>query len=320
MHELISVIVPVYNVEKYLEKCVQSICQQTYQNLEIILVNDGSPDQCGLLCDELAKKDSRIKVIHKVNGGLSDARNAGIDKASGKYIMFIDSDDYINIRMIEKLHHCLTENSADMSICQFKYVYENDIVDIHEALEDGEVHVFDAPEHIENLFNERNLQTVVAWNKLYKKELWDRLRYPKGKIHEDEFVIHHLLNLCSKVVYLDMKLHYYLQRSSSIMGISYSLKRLQGVEALLERVHFYKGTPFELKARYRYLQVLIENFYLVKEHYPTRKDLLSDLVNQFNKQLKQTKGLSKSTYLRFKIFSFNQSLYQYMKKSGIIHT
>ena len=122
--ELITVIVPVYKVEKYLDRCVQSIVDQTYTNLEIILVDDGSPDNCPKMCDEWAKKDKRIKVIHKQNGGLSDARNAGLEKAKGKYVGFVDSDDYISPIMYEKLYKCIIDNQADMAMCGFSTVDE----------------------------------------------------------------------------------------------------------------------------------------------------------------------------------------------------
>ena len=124
-NELITIIVPVYKVEKYLDRCVQSIVDQTYTNLEIILVDDGSPDNCPKMCDEWAKKDKRIKVIHKQNGGLSDARNAGLEKAKGKYVGFVDSDDYISPIMYEKLYKCIVDNQADMAMCAFSTVDEN---------------------------------------------------------------------------------------------------------------------------------------------------------------------------------------------------
>ena len=124
---LVSVIVPIYNVEKYLRKCVDSILNQTYKNLEIILVDDGSPDNCGNICDEYALSDSRIRIIHKKNGGLSDARNAGLDIARGNYILFVDSDDYIDETMVEKLYEALEKEKAEMSLCSFVYVNDDGV-------------------------------------------------------------------------------------------------------------------------------------------------------------------------------------------------
>ncbi|MBR1540013.1 MAG: glycosyltransferase [Clostridia bacterium] len=128
--ELISIIVPVYKVEKYLDKCINSIVSQTYKNLEVILVDDGSPDSCGKMCDEWTQKDTRIKVIHKENGGLSDARNFGLDCAKGKYIQFVDSDDYIEKDMIEFLYKNLKENNADISICSNYMVDEENVINV----------------------------------------------------------------------------------------------------------------------------------------------------------------------------------------------
>lgn len=125
MDKLISVIVPIYNVEKYLTKCIESIINQTYENLEIILVDDGSPDNCPIICDEYAKRDSRVKVIHKKNGGLSDARNAGLDIATGEYIMFIDSDDFVEIDMMESMMNNMIDNNVDLVVCNIKYIYDN---------------------------------------------------------------------------------------------------------------------------------------------------------------------------------------------------
>ena len=130
--DLISVIIPVYKVEKFLDRCIESVVNQTYKNLEIILVDDGSPDKCGEMCDEWAKKDDRIEVIHKPNGGLSDARNIGIDKCKGDFIMFVDSDDYLDLEICSKLHKILKEFNADFSMCNAKKFYENDNLIINE--------------------------------------------------------------------------------------------------------------------------------------------------------------------------------------------
>ena len=205
---LISVIVPIYKVEAYLKKCIKSIQNQTYSNLEIILVDDGSPDGCGAICDRYAKEDTRIRVIHKENGGLSDARNKGLDIATGEYILFVDSDDYIHPQMVEILLQHLEVVDADMAVCGFKTVEENEevIFDCFDICETAgrekktEVVGIDAGEVFEgqavmNNLQYKNLLTVVAWNKLYKAELFAELRYPKGRVQEDEFLVHHILHL-----------------------------------------------------------------------------------------------------------------------------
>ena len=240
----ISVVVPVYKVEKYLRRCVESILSQTYENLEIILVDDGSPDDCGKLCDEFAAIDSRVKVIHKKNGGLSSARNAGIAAATGTYIGFIDSDDYIAPDMYEKLCAALEENRADISICNYLYVDENtDAVD--EQMRQC------SPLHDEVLSREQALRKlnasqdgysfyVTAWNKLYKRELFADCLFREGWIHEDEFLVHHIFSRCERIAVMEAPLYYYVQRMGSITNNVISVKMLDGVYALYDRVAFFE--------------------------------------------------------------------------------
>lgn len=214
---MISIIVPIYKVEKYLERCIESIRKQTYSNFEIILVDDGSPDSCPYICDEYAKKDKRIVVIHKKNGGLSDARNAGIKIAKGEYISFIDSDDYIHQDMYECLLNILIENKADIAVCDAVKVYDENCVVKDEGK--SRIHVYTGTHAVENIFDaELYLRSVVAWGKLYRKSLFDDVRYPKGKINEDEFTTYRLFYKSDRVVYIDKKYYFYFQRKDSIMG------------------------------------------------------------------------------------------------------
>ena len=215
MSELITVVVPIYKVERYLRRCVDSILLQTYKNLEIILVDDGSPDSCPLICDEYADIDKRVRVIHKSNGGLSDARNAGIEVANGKYIAFVDSDDYIDERMYEVLYKNLTDNNADISVCEFVKIHDGARIDSSPIKES--VKLFNKLQTMNNLYDDLYLQTVVAWNKLYKKDIFKSIIYPFGKINEDEYVIHLILNSANNVVYTNLQLYYYVQRTDSIV-------------------------------------------------------------------------------------------------------
>ena len=238
--DLISVIIPVYKVEKYLDKCVQSVVNQTYRNLEIILVDDGSPDRCGEMCDAWAQKDSRIRVIHKTNGGLSDARNAGLDIATGAYIGFVDSDDYIHPEMYQRLEDSATKHDADMAICGFQYVDENgNLVRKTNGcdIEDG---IIDKCRAMEEL--NRDWRMCVVWNKLYKRDLFSMIRFPCGKIHEDEFVAHEMLYKSTHITWVSQILYYYLQRQNGIKLSSSAIARLDGVEALYDRVLFYERT------------------------------------------------------------------------------
>lgn len=212
-NELISVIVPIYNVEKYLEKCVNSILKQTYINLEIILVDDGSPDRCPEICDKLAKTDDRIIVIHQLNGGLSKARNIGIDVAKGAYLVFVDSDDTVECELIEKLYKCLKKYDCKMAACGRKYVFEDGkiLCKVTEGIDT----VYEFGDAIKEM-NAFRLFDMSAWAKIYAKELFSTIRFPEGKLSEDYFVMYKLIDLANKVGYISDPLYNYLQRTSSI--------------------------------------------------------------------------------------------------------
>lgn len=239
MKELISVIVPVYNVEKYIGKCIDSIIAQTYDNLEIIIVDDGSADSCPQICDEYAVKDSRIKVIHKANGGLSDARNAGIDASCGDYIGFVDSDDCIEPDMYEKLYNALVSGNADMAVSNFTYVDDGyNPIEERNALMPVKDEVISAKEALGRTLKEKGWYYVTAWNKLYKRALFDEVRFPVGRIHEDEFIVHRIYGSADRVACVSDSCYLYVQRSGSIMKTKYSIKNLDGIKALEERFDY----------------------------------------------------------------------------------
>ena len=227
MGEKISVIVPVYNVEQYLERCVDSIINQTYTNLEIILVNDGSTDNSGKLCDELAKKDERIRVIHKENGGLSDARNRGIDESESDLVGFIDSDDYIDSDMYEVLLKNLNDTDADLSMCALYDVYNN----TPEAQVTNKETWKLSSEQAIKMVMEAKILSVTAVNKLYRKSLFTDLKFEVGKIAEDAFIMIKLLDKCEKIVATNEKKYYYVHRENSITTQKFSTKLLNVIEA-----------------------------------------------------------------------------------------
>ena len=212
--DLISIIVPVYKVEKYIEKCVNSILEQTYHNLEIILVDDGSPDKCGQICDEYQKKDSRIKVIHKKNGGLSDARNSGIRIASGQYLGFVDSDDYIAPDMYEHLFLIMKEKNADIGVCNACIVSENSVP---EFTDDTQPVVFESNECLKVMICDK-LLTVNTWNKLYKRHVFDGIEFPVGKLYEDFATTYKVIEQAKTIVVSKAKKYAYVQRKGSIMN------------------------------------------------------------------------------------------------------
>ena len=236
----LSIIVPVYKVEKQLERCIRSILNQSFTNFELILVDDGSPDKCGEICDEYEKKDKRIKVIHKKNGGLSDARNAGLNIAIGKYIGFVDSDDIIHPEMYEKMYSYINKYNVDIVQCKFKK-FEN-IEDINKFSKINNTYTnieyYTSKEAIMDMIDNNKIN-VNTWNKLYKRELFENERFPKGKIHEDEFLTYKLIYKSNKIAYINEELYYYYQNDNGIMNGSNLIKRLDRIEALEERSNFF---------------------------------------------------------------------------------
>lgn len=229
--DLISVIVPVYNVEAYLDKCISSIVNQSYRNLEIILVDDGSPDNCPAMCDAWKEKDSRIVVLHKENGGLSDARNAGMGAAHGEFISFIDGDDWIEPRFFEILQHELEAQNADVAAVQYRLCWEGDTCERQSAYE--HVTVYDRQTAMRLLIQNQIKQ--VVWNKLYRSAQIRDIPFEKGKVHEDEFWTYQVIGRIERFAAIDYIGYDYFQRAGSIMGAGYSPKRLDAVEAKTRR-------------------------------------------------------------------------------------
>ena len=233
MKSLISVVIPVYNVAKYLSACLDSVINQTYQNLEIIIVDDGSTDISPSICDEYAKKDERITVIHKKNGGLSDARNAGIDIAKGEYITFIDSDDLVAIDMVDYLYKCLIENNTDMSTClsadideDGRYISSNEPE--RSAIIDG------GSENCMKAFLTNAKFKTVAWGKLYRFSMFSDVRYPKGKYHEDVFTTYKLVAKCKSITIGGEFKYFYRNRSESMMTLSFKPSHMDAIEGKQE--------------------------------------------------------------------------------------
>lgn len=227
----ISIIVPIYKVEQYLQRCVDSLLKQTYENFELILVDDGSPDSCGDICDEYARQDSRIQVIHKENGGLSDARNAGMDIATGEYIVFVDSDDWVVSDYLESMLEALEETDSDICECQVYRTTGEEYTDIKMEVKPE---VYDTIVALNELIHDGVFRQHV-WNKLYRREVVGDIRFPKGKTNEDEFWTYQVFGRARQAVKIDDVLYCYYQRSGSIMGQGYSLKRLHALEAKVER-------------------------------------------------------------------------------------
>lgn len=240
---LISIIIPVYNTGEYLVRCVNSVTAQTYKNIEIILVNDGSTDNSGVICDDIAKCDERITVIHKENGGLSSARNCGMRAASGNYFIFIDSDDYIEPNMCEVLYNAVIVDECDMAVCGINNIDENG-KPIEEMNEQCPLLrcIMNGDDYRKALLRRGNWYYIVAWNKIYKKSVFENVEYPEGYIHEDEYVIHRIVGNCKKIAVTDEKMYNYIMRKTSITNEKYSVARLDIMGALLDRMNYYIKT------------------------------------------------------------------------------
>ncbi len=237
-NNLITIIVPIFNVEKYLPVCIESILKQTIKELEILLINDGSTDHSLEICKEYEKKDKRIKVINnKKNKGLSETRNIGIKKAHGNYLAFIDGDDYIAPTFIEKLYEELIKNNADISVCNFYYVDENNRKWIRK---EKPKHLYTSFEAIKDIFTHKQDLDVIVCNKLYKKELFQTIKFPEVRMHEDHFVMYKLFYSSKTICSIPDKLYYYVQRKSSITN-TYADERLDILKVLDEIRIFFKG-------------------------------------------------------------------------------
>lgn len=242
MQSIISVIVPIYNVEDYLERCIKSILNQTFTKFELILVDDGATDTSPVICDQYEKLDSRIRVIHKENGGLSDARNKGLNCAKGEYICFIDSDDYIHPKYLEVLYDICLKYGCDIAVCGYEETTGSNISNI---MLSEEIKILNSIEMLEYTYDNHFAMGIVAWNKLYKREVIGQDYYPVGQIHEDEATTYKYILNAKKIGVTTIKLYYYFQRENSIMGKSFSEKRLDYFTALESRMKVYKEQGLE---------------------------------------------------------------------------
>lgn len=305
MNEKISVIIPIYNVEKYLSKCIDSVISQTYSNLEIILVNDGSTDSSGRICDEYEKLDKRVKVIHKENGGLSDARNYGIEASTGDYIAFLDSDDWADKKLYMTLYKNIKKNHADISICNFKKYYSDKDIEKQEL---NEVKCYSNIEALERLYCNDAVIMVVAWNKLYKRKVIGDLRFPVGKIHEDEYLTPMIIYNANKISYINNELIYYRQRENSIMNKKFNVKRLDYLYVLESRMKFFKENMLDElyeKNVCTYLEKVMEFYFLIKNsEIENKKSIMKKLKNKLS-NLNKNLDINLPKNLKTEILLFN---------------
>ena len=327
MKKLISVIIPVYKVEAYLTACVESVLAQTYRNFELILVDDGSPDNCPSMCDDFAARDSRIRVIHKENGGLSSARNAGIDAARGDYLAFLDSDDLWTPLFLERLYSAVQETGADLAVCLFRRFRSDPPKELPETVKTISLSQREA---FECFFGIRNENMVIAPNKLYRRHLFDTLRYPLGQLHEDEAVIHGILGNAKKVAWVDEEHYLYRESPNSITTAKFNLRRLDEMYAKEQRILWFDshGMPdLADRTRVAYLSCLMRLYRMVHMEIdaPEKKQICQKIHSRFCELCtpKMICGESLKFKLRCRLFwdmpqIFSTVEYYRLKKKGVL--
>ena len=316
MEPKISIIVPVYNVEKYLERCVESLINQTHKNVEIILVDDGSKDNSGKLCDELAQRDSRIVVYHKENGGLSDARNYGIHKSTSDYVGFVDSDDFVDEDMYEILLSNLLKYDSEISFCRLNDVYNDEITKDNT---ENKPYLMTSEQAIKMVL-EAKVFSVTAVNKLYKKSLFAQIRFDKGKIAEDAFIMVDLLSRCEKIAATEAKKYYYMHRENSITTQKFTPKFLNVIEAYEKNAKIvsdkYPNLKYQADTRICWAYFYVLDRLLKDEEYKDEK-LETELIQYLKKHKKFI--LSNSLFnakrkLSFVALLINKNLYKTILK------
>lgn len=298
MEPLISVIVPIYNIESYIERCIQSLLRQTYNNLEIILIDDGSTDKSGAICDALSIKNDKVNVIHKVNGGSSDARNAGIKVAKGTIISFVDGDDEIDEQMYEKLIVNMDENSADIAMCRIKRIEDGREFVTREFVNEQSSALLTGTEAMELLFLDKIDCSVCV--KIFKKELFQDIKFPIGKTNEDFAVLYRLFHRCKKISYIKDALYNYYCREGSVTKTSFNEKQFDKIDNCREMcIYVNDNVPrlksvanyyFVLQTMYLLKTMILENIKGYEDHY-----ILLRKIIKFN-----TKYILRTKYMNFK--------------------
>ena len=308
MTDLITVIIPVYKVEGYLDSCIESVVNQTFSNLEIILVDDGSPDRCGEICDNWGKKDKRIRVIHKENGGLSDARNAGLEYSQGQYVVFVDSDDCISPFMIDALYLAIKKNIADIAECNY-LSFTSTIPDC-EFKQDFEMNSYTAEEALSLLLEGMEFKYPV-WNKIYRRGIIGDTRFEKGKLHEDVFFTYQIFGKSNRIIKIQQDLYFYRQRVDSIMGSSFTLRNLDALEARIRQYEYIKNIYPELSGKA--LRQLLGNcifmgqIYLRNNDEKCREQALREIKAVFN-EFYEKENFSQSMKVKFWFFLAKSSM------------
>ena len=308
----ISIIVPVYNVEKYLRKCVDSILNQTFKDFELILVDDGSIDTSGKICDEYNLKDNRIKAIHKENGGLSSARNAGLDIAQGEYIGFVDSDDWVELDMYEELYKICKENDTDVGIVGINYGGAS------EKKKSKKIEIYSNKLILDDLvYNKGKEITWPAWNKLWLKKVIGESRFKEGRIYEDGLFLYSLSSKIKKVAKIDYEAYNYRMDNESITRSKISKKQ---VDFLYNTLDIYKFLPSPYKEEMFIRDLIRYTEYILLEMIKQKninKDIIKEIKKFYNDNFKMVKKENKlSGFLKWKLFVLSKypKIYILLKK------
>lgn len=236
---MVSIVVPVYNVEKNIRYCLESLINQSYKNLEIILIDDGSTDRSGDICDEYALKYNEVQVYHKENGGLSDARNYGMKYVSGNWIVFVDSDDLICYNFVSQLLFFAETNNLDIAVCDFCELPEKRLENLPDTEGSGDTRIWEGIKGTQELLYQKTF-TTAACGKIYKTILFEDILFPVGKLHEDVGTIYRVFEKAERVGYLDKKLYYYVQRNGSIIHSEFSVKKMDYIAQTKEMVSYFE--------------------------------------------------------------------------------
>ena len=322
---IISVIVPVYNVEKYIRDCLDSIVRQSFTAFEVILVDDGSTDNSSIICEEYAKQDVRFVVVHKSNGGLSDARNVGLEHANGQYIVFIDSDDKVSEDYLQVLINAIIDNDADMVCCSFEEFQDEDSIDLKPTNNTYNFELMDGKTACELYYGMTWTICINAWAKLYKRELFDAIRFPKGRVYEDQGTTPKLWFLSKKIVHIsEAKLYKYRVRNGSISRSDFSPKAFDDVWNVEQCVEYFdKKQDIKIRKMCENFRNVLQAKYIVLAHSKKKEDCIPkqykrSLIRSLRVIYKKTPQDTFMWYLKI-VFPKMEKPFSYMfKVKGLI--
>ena len=312
MTPLISIVIPVFNVEQYLKECIDSVLKQTYENIEILLIDDGSTDMSAKICEEYASSDQRVKCYHKTNGGLSSARNYGIERANGKYTTLVDSDDYIDERFIEVLYNNLIETDSDIAISNFQRFSEQTNPQVVSVENGNEIKIFTKLESYEALFRkEYKYQFTMACGKLYKSEILKEIPFPDGRNYEDSATAHLFISKTNRIVYSDRKQYLYRTRQTSITKSEKYVKD-DIILSAKDQLGFFtnEDVPFEIviKSAKNYITILMGVYSRIAKTDTVSEKKRKEIISQVDEALRLYPNITDGDFLfKLRILLFRKS-------------